>query len=451
MKTKSLYNVNGIVALAGRSDVAGKLKAAVQTMSHRAWNGYQYFDGRTWSRDGLSPGSTFGYAICQSSHEPPNDGQLPIHGEIYQDLEVKAQKEILKSQNDLPAIGEGAYVLVEGDSNSLSFLRDPLGTRPLFAGKSPNLIGVASERKALRVLGFPNVSVISPGRVQRIGFDNEQEKIMPRTLPKETSSPKAPSAPEEVIRLLQRSIKLRLEGIGKLGIAFSGGLDSSLLSCIASQYSEVLLISVFTRGSHDQIKARSAARILDFELVEMEVSKEELIKVGEKMICITEHDRTGDISIASILHLASCMARRERCERFFVGQLADELFGGYHRYISTLQRLGARATLSEMEADVQNAHSANFERDEAAISPCHELTLPYASLPLVTYCFSLPMEYKIDLESARRKILLRDAAQLAGVPEEIAMAPKKALQYSSGASKVFRKHLNPPPPRGLSL
>ena len=59
MKTKRFHNVNGLVALAGRSDVAGKLKAAVQTMSHRAWNGYQYFDGITWSRDGLSHGSTF--------------------------------------------------------------------------------------------------------------------------------------------------------------------------------------------------------------------------------------------------------------------------------------------------------------------------------------------------------------------------------------------------------
>ena len=442
MKTKRFYNVNGLVALAGRSDVAGKLKAAVQTMSHRAWNGYQYFDGITWSRDGLSHGSTFGYAICQSSPESPNNGQLPIHGEFYQALETKVQKKILGSQNNLPEIGEGAYALVEGDSNSLSFLRDPLGTRPLFAGKSPDLIGVASERKALRVLGFANVSVISPGPIQRIGFDNEQEKVVPRALPKETSPAKASNAPGEVIRLLHRSIRLRLEGIRKLGIAFSGGLDSSLLSCIASQYSEVLLISVFTRGSHDQIKARSAAKILNFELVEMEVSEEELIKVGEKMICITERDRASDLSIASILHLASCMARREKCERFFVGQLADELFGGYHRYISTFQRLGARAALSEMAADVENAHSANFERDEAAISPCHELTLPYASLPLVTYCSSLPMECKIDLESARRKILLRDAAQQAGVPREIAMAPKKALQYSSGASKVFRRHLN---------
>jgi asparagine synthase (glutamine-hydrolysing) len=89
-----------------------------------------------------------------------------------------------------------------------------------------------------------------------------------------------------------------------------------------------------------------------------------------------------------------------------------------------------------MIKDIAGAYSANIERDETAASPYTDLRLPYASLELVEYALSLHPRLKINPESDDRKIVLRKAALQAGVPKELALKPKKALQFSSNLQKM---------------
>jgi asparagine synthase (glutamine-hydrolysing) len=49
---------------------------------------------------------------------------------------------------------------------------------------------------------------------------------------------------------------------------------------------------------------------------------------------------------------------------------------------------------------------------------------------------SIPVSFKI--RDGERKAVLRRAAGLLGVPEELSNAPKKAAQYSSGIQKILR-------------
>jgi len=54
---------------------------------------------------------------------------------------------------------------------------------------------------------------------------------------------------------------------------------------------------------------------------------------------------------------------------------------------------------------------------------------------VASMALSIPLDFKI--RGGRRKHLLREAAKLLGLPEEVAETPKKAAQYSSGILKLL--------------
>jgi len=61
---------------------------------------------------------------------------------------------------------------------------------------------------------------------------------------------------------------------------------------------------------------------------------------------------------------------------------------------------------------------------------------PYADAGIDSFAARLPLSYKIrDGES---KAVLRAAALELGLPEELAGAPKRAAQFSSGAAKLLK-------------
>jgi len=89
--------------------------------------------------------------------------------------------------------------------------------------------------------------------------------------------------------------------------------------------------------------------------------------------------------------------------------------------------------------DVANAHVGNFERDDKTTAPFVRTIVPYAYVPLVKFSLRMPLESKIDSENGQRKKCLREAAIVAGVPQELAFQDKKAMQYGSGVQKLVSK------------
>ena len=119
-----------------------------------------------------------------------------------------------------------------------------------------------------------------------------------------------------------------------------------------------------------------------------------------------------------------------------LGQMADELFGGYAKYQRALAGSGERAAASMMEADVLGCGARGFVRDEAACCRWLEPRFPFADERVLEFGRGLPVTMKI--RDGERKAVLREAARLLGLPEGIAKAPKKAAQYSSGVEKMLR-------------
>ena len=94
-----------------------------------------------------------------------------------------------------------------------------------------------------------------------------------------------------------------------------------------------------------------------------------------------------------------------------------------------------------MNSDVHQAYTKNFERDEKITSPFVDLFVPYASIPLVDFSLSCPIESKIDPVNEIRKVILRSVAKKLELPDEIIYQTKKAIHFSSGIDKVVKRAL----------
>ena len=128
------------------------------------------------------------------------------------------------------------------------------------------------------------------------------------------------------------------------------------------------------------------------------------------------------------------------------GQGADELFGGYQRYVNEYCKEGSEKVRKTMFNDVAKIHESNLERD-MKITAFHdiELRLPFASFELAEFALSLPIECKIEKKTdTLRKLVLRKVALNAGMPSSVVDKPKKAVQYSTGINdavkRIAKKH-----------
>lgn len=212
---------------------------------------------------------------------------------------------------------------------------------------------------------------------------------------------------------------------GKIAVAFSGGLDSSLISWLLRKKDPVL-ITVGAETSYDVANARRSASMLglNHEVVIPE-------RLTDAIRAVSQFSRTiMDYSLAAGFVMASKRARELGAKWLVTGQMADELFGGYSKY----RNVSKDEINSVLLSDFLNA---DLQRDTLAIlSGGTEPIFPYASRPFANIALGLPSYYKIE------KIGLRAMASMAGLPEELVKSKKKAFQYGSGIQKIINNKFN---------
>jgi asparagine synthase (glutamine-hydrolysing) len=117
-------------------------------------------------------------------------------------------------------------------------------------------------------------------------------------------------------------------------------------------------------------------------------------------------------------------------KRILTGQGADELFGGYSRYLDT------PTLATDLERDFAGLEQ-QAERDQA-IASLHGtyLSMPYLDMRVVRAARAIPAAEKI--KDGHRKVPLRQVAEH-HIPAEFAWYEKKAMQYGSGVWKELQK------------
>ncbi len=218
-----------------------------------------------------------------------------------------------------------------------------------------------------------------------------------------------------------------------VAVAFSGGLDSSLLTRCAMKHASVVACAAFTSGSGDGRRAKEAGASLGVRLVSTELTPE-LVNVALVDLDLPFAPTLMDRSLWCLYRIVSRSAHDSGARVILLGQLADELFGGYAKYSEALRTGGEEAARSMMDADLRGYAVRGRVRDVSACSRWAEPRLPFESKEVVDFATSLPMDFRI--RGGIRKAILRRAASFLGVPEAQAAAAKKAAQYSSGIQKL---------------
>ena len=249
-------------------------------------------------------------------------------------------------------------------------------------------------------------------------------------------------AAQTLLKLLEQSIGSRVWGTKEIAVAFSGGLDSSVVAFLASRLSvNVHLIHVSLENRSETEDAKKAAEELKLPLQVYLFREGDVERVVAKVVELIEEPDPVKASIGVPFYWTAEKAARAGFKVILAGQGADEFFGGYQRYVNEYLVEGKEKVRKTMFRDVVRLHESNIERDEK-ICGFHdvELRLPFASYQLAKFAVSLPLELKIVRKAGSlRKLVLREVAEKIGLPSFITMKPKRAVQYATGINGALKK------------
>lgn len=228
------------------------------------------------------------------------------------------------------------------------------------------------------------------------------------------------------LELLRKSVEAAISEEATVSVAYSGGLDSSILTALAKEFATVRCYTCVVPGSFDSRNAKSRAESEDVDLTVIELRAEEIPEIAREASDLLQTSNPTQLAY-TIPVLAVLKGSREKL--VLVGHGADELFGGYAKYAS------AQDPKSMMADDLDKMLNEAEAVATAAASLGKKIAFPFASSEVVEFSKSLPLDRMIS--ASERKILLREVAKLLGLPSRD--LPKKAAQYSSGVLREMRR------------
>jgi len=326
------------------------------------------------------------------------------------------------------------------DHGRLLCARDTMGLVPLYIGEDEEIIAVASNRKMLWTAGL-DAQAVQPGHVTSISWEGIKSEPVRTLSHPPPISPSIDDAVKTLDELLTRAVEARCRGAFKVALGFSGGIDSSLLAHYADKAGDrVDLICVGMEGTRGFEAAEKAADALDLPLRLEAFTADDVEEDLDEVLWSVEEADSMKIGVGLPTYWAARSAAETGHRIFISGNCADEVFGGYQKYVREYVSKGD-SVRETMYRDVASSHEANFERDYKICSDQGlELRLPFADIDVVRYGLSLPTEFKLSKDPASpRKLILRALAREKGFPEELANRPKKAVQYSTGVNRALQK------------
>ncbi|MEM0367322.1 MAG: asparagine synthase-related protein [Candidatus Nitrosocaldus sp.] len=401
-------------------------------------------------------------ALCYCKHPTPEEyGKvILLNGDIYGSNSADS---VCSSHNlhDTLALSDGNYTLVcidmnddDNDGGVIAFARDPLGSKPFYYEHNGSSVTVASDRRVLNTyleVEPGALYVFRPGRrgMERIRFSPIEYK------PYVADVVSMDDAIKHVRNILSTSLKRRLSGRAGVVVGVSG-IDSIILAVLSEQIlDDVIPVTVCTKGSYDEMNARYIQEITGLSIHTLMLDEQDILNIIDDISTLgidLDLANAMDVSISCIIYALARFARDNGVDALMLGQLADELFGGYARYLryassnSDNNNNSSSSSIHGLDGlnmmlfnDVKRA-SHDLCRDESiASSMLIDLILPYASAELAAYVVNLPAIFKVDVVKGVRKLLLRKVAESIGVAHEVAYREKKAMQFSTGIFKIVKR------------
>jgi len=411
-------------------------------------------------RSNVAVGHNFSQILPTDSPQPieNQDVKLVFEGRIFPPLDENEAQEILKrngkgleekAENILRMDGSYAFVLLADHKIALG--RDAAGLMPLYYGENDKIYAFASERKALWAANIWNVKSFPPGNLAVIDKGEITFKPIKTILKPSTRYISMDRATEQLHSLLAESTCERVQSLDKVAVAFSGGLDSSVIAFFTKNCDvKTYLIYVGMENNLETSNVEQIARFLGLPLQMKTFTENDVEKVLSKVLWLVEEPDVLKVSVAIPFYWTAEIAHKMGLNVLLAGQGGDELFGGYYRYLREYAQSGVKGLEDALYHDVVLSYKVNFERDNK-VCMFHnvELRLPFVDYDLTLFALGLPVNLKIESKKDMlRKKVLREVAKRIGLPPAVYNMRKKAIQYSTGVNKALQ---NIAKRKGLSL
>jgi len=415
----------------------------------------------------LHNGEIYNYKILRKKlseqHEflTHTDSEVIIHllEEEYDKNDGDFIDAVKKTINQLDGIF--SIAIREESTGTIALIRDRLGVRPLYYVENKEFFIFASEKKAIWSLNINQpISSLTPGYCIVISKGNKiifHDSILSswqsQDYYKDKKNIKNPSilyhnthsAVEAYTTSLINSMKKRTQDFKKIGIIFSGGIDSVIVAYLAKKFvPEVTCFTCGVKDSHDIKFAHYVSKLLDLPLEVKEFSEEEIEKLLPNIMYIIEDSNMGQIEVAIPVYGAINMARDKKIRVMLTGQGADELFGGYSWYPKIIQRKGYTKMLDYMIEDLMLLYKETLEReDKISMANSIEVREPYLDTEVVKTALEINPRLNIrnykNIPDPLGKRIHRLLAKKIGIPDEISYRIKEAAQHGSGIHFILDK------------
>jgi asparagine synthase (glutamine-hydrolysing) len=231
-----------------------------------------------------------------------------------------------------------------------------------------------------------------------------------------------------------------LRGINKIGIAFSGGVDSTLLAMICKNMNiDTTLLTVGFPDSNDIEFSKSISHKINMNHKILEIEKGDLPVITKKI--------KNEISCSNTSHIENCIAFN------YIAKLAsnndirvvltangfDELFCGYNNFRFIFNQ-GSDTINKTIESKILNELELTNEIKQVAKEYRVSILPPFLSKGFISVAMKFPIYNKIvGNDDVLRKHIIRKIALSFDLPPEVIFRRKKAIQYGSLIHKYYKK------------
>ena len=248
----------------------------------------------------------------------------------------------------------------------------------------------------------------------------------------------------ELLKRIVNSINNSIEIEDKFGIAFSGGIDSSLLAKISHDIhkEKVILLSIGFPCSHDLEFSKKIANELEMKHFTYEINNKEFNVIVNKVIDNLKCNNISHIENCIAFYFISILAYLKKCRIVLTANGFDELFCGYDKY-RQIFTYGQTELENFMEQKILNELTLIDEIASISKEFNVKIKQPFLTQSFINFAKTIPIDKKIlSPNDYLRKHILREIAVSLKIPIEAAMKPKKALQYGTLIHKNLIKTIN---------
>ena len=235
----------------------------------------------------------------------------------------------------------------------------------------------------------------------------------------------------ELGRSIEGSVRSMCEG-KRVGVAFSGGMDSGLIAALASKYAKsVTCYTCGTDDAFDVAAGKELANALNLPWVHCRISEDDIEDTIRELILAT--GVSDPFTISYELQLFTVC--READERVILsGQGSDEYFGG------------CASSVNDNDSEYTAFTDWGIERMMKVSQPCElaiashfkkQLRYPYLDEKVLDSIKELDPEELRPRSLDDRKSVLKTVAAELGYPM-LAHRTKKASQYGSNTTELIR-------------